>query len=358
MSYRSWRLSTLCVEAVRNVFGRGSRLRIVALLFVAVGSALSLLSLNEWRQLDNDVTALQRQGWTTYLIGVDSENNNSISAPSCSRLATADGVTSVAAIGQRTLQQFTQLGPRTIPIVAVGMSAEQHDLRDTAPTTDGIPVMAGHDLAKTLEQVRTLTATHGTTYQITQLIPNDLALANLDGSIVIPLPLPRMSGNVHNCLVTVTPSSDDAIGLRLASSISATTLQVSTQRVLTSIGTHPYNRFLHRPGLAVYPAIGTLLALVIALTYRSRASELGIYRIAGTSRLALLVLLGLENGLLLGCWALSAATSSLAVEHLTSFPTTATWERQLGALGICSLLSVVLATIAANRDVTTMLKDR
>jgi hypothetical protein len=124
------------------------------------------------------------------------------------------------------------------------------------------------------------------------------------------------------------------------------------------VGRHPYDRFLDRTAAAIYPAVGIVVAVVIGLSMRSRASELGIYRISGTSRTALMVLLGLENVLILGCWAFSAATASLVIERLSDLPATASWVRQLIALGTCSAVAAGFAVISALRDVTTMLKDR
>lgn len=358
MSRRSWRLSALCVEAVRNVFNAGSRLRLVALFVIGVGSALSLFALYEWRQLESDVKALQRDGWSVYIIGdVAGEVDGGIAASSCSRLSSSTEVTSVAGIAERALEQFTQLGPRTVPIVTVGMSSSQHDLRNTAPTTESIPVMASDELVGSLNGARRLTNRYGTSYDITRRLPDELALAGLSGSLVVPVPLERMTGDVQECVVTVAPWSDGNIGARLASSVSARTLQLSTRQV-HSIGSHPYDRFLDRTGTVIFPAVGIVVAVVIGLSMRSRASELGVYRISGTSRTALMVLLGLENFLILGCWAFSAATASLVIERLSDLPTTASWVRQLLALGTCSAVAACFAVISALRDVTTMLKDR
>lgn len=352
-----WQISELCVEAIRNVFGRGSRLRIVSLLAVTTGAGLSLFSMFEWRELRSDVEALNEDGWNTFVVAVPDDSDNGVSARSCSRLADTQGVVSVAAIGTRTPTQFVELGARTVPVVAVGLSSLPDDA-PVVPPSEATPVMVGTDLLRSLESVRTLVSRTGITYSITHSLPTELELANLSGSVVVPVPLSEMRGEVEQCYVSVEAWSDEAIGVRLASSVSVTTLPVSVRRVLESGGAHPYDRFLARSSATVYFGVGVVMACASALSMRSRASEFGVYRVAGTTKMALAVLLALENALVVGIWALSAATSSIALEHFTSLPTTSSWLRQITAIAICSGMTGGFAGIAVRRGVTLMLKDR
>lgn len=357
MIRRQWRFSTLGVEATRNVFGRGSRLRLLVLLAAALGSGLALLAMFSWRQLRSDLNALERDGWTTYIITVEGSSGTSLSPQSCFALTQRRDVVSVSAIGLRSDQRYMQLGPRSLPTIVTGVTTSVAP----APTsTSGRPIaaMASHATITRIAPTRMLTNADGITYQITALLPTDLALAGLSGSLVIPVPLATMTDPAETCVVTVEPTSADGLGPILAASISSNTLQVATRRVLETAGVDPYTRFHHRTDTIVYLALGAIFSLATAVTLRSRASELGTYRLAGTSRIALYTLLGFENLLLLGVWAASGCLASIAIQSFADIPVMATYPRQLLGIGVSTLASALIALATVRRDVTSMIKDR
>ena len=357
MTSRQWRLTTLQVEATQNVFGRGSRQRLLVLLASALGSGMALLAMFSWRQLRADVNALERDGWTTYIITVDGPSLTSLSPQSCFALTQRPDVVSVSAIGLRSDQHYVQLGPRSLPTVVTGVTTSA--IPASTPT-NGTPIatMASRETMARIAPTRTLTNTDGITYQITALLPPDLALAGLSGSLVVPVPLATMTGPAEACVVTVEPTSADGLGPTLAASVSANTLQVASRRVLETAGVNPYTRFHHRTDTLIYLALGAIFSIATGVTLRSRASELGTYRLAGTSRLALYTLLGFENLLLLGVWAASGCLASIVIQSFANLPVSATYPRQLLGIGVSTLASALIAVMTVRRDVTSMIKDR
>jgi hypothetical protein len=360
MSRRGWLPTELGIEATRNVFGRGSRLRVLLLLAVSLGSGLAILTTLSWRQLRDDIGALERSGWTTYVLSVDGSAGHSLSPSACHLLDSRPDVTGVSAVTRRTDNPYVQLGPSSLPTVVAGLTTPI--VEPTAGGTDvaRLPAMLSGATMKRLSPVRALALSGGgTTYVVTAVLPQDLALAGFAGSLVVPVPIATMNQPVEACVVTVDPSvAGRDLGPSLAAALSADTMQVSTRRVLATVGNDPIESFPRRPDGIVFPAVGAIFGLALAVTMRSRASELGTYRLSGASRSALFLLLGLEHLLLGGVWALSGCAASMCDQWLTGLPVIASYPRQLLAIAVSAAVTAGFSIAVARHDVTSMIKDR
>ena len=104
--------------------------------------------------------------------------------------------------------------------------------------------------------------------------------------------------------------------------------------------------------------IGLLGGLVLAITSRSRASELGVYRLSGLTRIQLVTLLGAEQALISGFWLNSAAAATLVARWAIDLPLLASLGYQMWGIAAMTALSFVVAAATASRNVTDLLKDR
>ncbi len=352
----AWLPSELGTEGIRNLLARGSKLMAAALLAVAIGSALSLWALLEWRGLQREISGLTADGWSMYVVEVQPGSANGIDASTCESLARNSRVARTIGLRARTLEHFSEIGVRSVPVVAVG-SANGIGLRP--PTLPGaIPVMVGADLESLLSGTRWLTAEDGTKYEITGRVPSDLNALDLSGSIVIVERLRWPTTPLKQCFAEAFPSASEDSGGLVGSSVGADTVDLLTRRTHATVGDHPYHRFLSRPGRRVYLFAGVVVGAVIGVVMRSRSSEIGTYRITGASSTQIVLLLGIETSIVLGIWLMSSFLGSWMIELVADVPALATWRSQVHAVAAAAFIAGPTALYYARKDVSMMLKDR
>jgi hypothetical protein len=329
---------------------------IVAML----GSGLSLLAAFEWRDMADKVDRLEAVGWTSFLVSASGDDGSGrIDAASCSRVGRLSGVEAVAILSERTEGHFDQLGPRSVPLVSVGFSRGAIDDRILSGATRPTALI-GADLVAPLAQSShlTLSGSAGAGLAIAGVLPNSIGLAGLDGSVVVPLADRQFQGRATECLFRVRPSAVDRLSTIIPSTLRIEGFEAATRQIASSPPRHPYEDFIARPSRLIYLMGSAVGVAAIGLAVRSRSSELGLYRICGTSRVELFLLLGLEISITSAVWIVSAIASSTLVQAIVGLPTMASIRWQYLAISTVYIAAIPIVGRASRRSVVAMLTDR
>jgi len=296
-----WRSGLLVREAVRNVFGRGSRMLAVVALAVLAGAGSSAFVALETRTVRQEIQDLAADGRNVLVFAAVSDDAPArIERASCEALAGQHGILSagilepageidVMPVGTRLPAQraSTTLFPELAGAdLLVGRSLSDRAARPFV-------VRAGQDLA---------TAVHAGSH------PEDLGTG---ASITLP-PRPG-DATAEQCVVILDAFSDVDTALpAVAAQLKVTRNPISGTELLSATN-DPVTDYLQRPGRWLPLLLGLLGAVATAITIRLRASEIAVYRMSGTSPVSVMTLLTLETLLITGTAALSAAAASLAL---------------------------------------------
>lgn len=346
----------MSAEAAISVFGARSRLRLLVVLAALAGTSLSILALFDWADLRVRTDELRDDGWTTIVVTAG-QFGTGIDRRSCQETGALAGVQSVTAIGRTYFENFVQLGSRTVPVVEVGTSdPELLQLVGVSGQHSGAAI--GEEISAAVTDVRYLDNGRGVSLEVVGVVPRLIALADLNQSVVIPVPIAQFTKYVTSCVAVVDPSEVGFLAQEIPAGLRIGSFQVLSRAVGSAPATHPYDGFLARPGRYAALAVGGFLGLVWALTLRARASDLGVYRVSGATKSHLFFLLGCELLLVNGVWILAGATSAIAISWLRPLPADATWPYQMLGVAITTLVGSLFSATALHREVTALLKDR
>lgn len=344
MQRDGWSLPALAREAVRNVFAARSKLFIIALLAIIAGTAMSLFLAFEANAFRERLAGLDAQGRNLVVFSSASQEKPAqISRASCERLAGAPSVEraglliagpSVIAIqlGQSvtTLQASTSLFPQLRVHQALIGSALKQPAGGGMVTTDrGV-----------LETVRAAPQPEGLSSNSSIVLPLDPAVIRGDTCIAVLQPFAQAA----QVIPTLAAQLDAEGGALLGAE--------ATKQTLDPIALHLERTTRYLPLL-----IGLAGALIAGLANQLRAGELAVYRLSGTSRRSLAMILLLEQALIAGL-GMTAATAALAATapYLVSVPASFAWV--LAGFALWLLAAAVFSIPVVARSALSMAKDR
>lgn len=339
-----WRVRYLIREALRNALmtPRGR----VALL---AGGLLAVLGVVLLRA---DLSMFQAGQESRYMRGAQvftltaprDESTLLLDRSSCERIAKDPRVARAGVIEDRGTEYAPQLARRA-RIVAASAS-----LVPEAYQTDAA---IGEHISPGDSTVNIRIGQHTLQAQTLPALPDGV---NLNGAVVVPLaPQDRW---VAACVVSAWPGADLAV--LAASAASAVRTRGGTAPAVLFADRDPEDHvraYVSRATPTVVVGIGLLAGLLLAVLVRTRRAEFGVYRLAGTTRRELAVIITAECALTAGTFALSGLLGAVA---------TTGWSETTASEAVVLVVAALVAFAAGSilgllqifGDPTRMLADR
>lgn len=329
-----WRVGMLVREAFKNVFTLRSRLFAVILLAALLGSSAAAFAALESRGLDTQLLSIEDRGSSVVTFrSREPDQPISVTRSSCEALARRDGVVRAGALVDIGVRDIRELGAR---------------IRVYSGSSTLFPQLARHDgvLGAALQRSaarRNVTLGQG---DVRQLAPgaNQPEGVPTNGAVVLPLsPLDR---TVPSCIAVLDRFTDvHGLASVLAAELSVSGGDVAAVRQLVPTS-DPAREWCDRPGQFAWLAVGFVVGVVVSLLTWTRSSEIAAYRLSGTSRIQLVVLIGFEVAIVAAVFMVSAV-ASLCVVTDGSRPDTANLLWSIA--GAASL--IVVSSVGTMRSV-------
>ncbi|QIK84519.1 hypothetical protein [Sanguibacter sp. HDW7] len=352
-----WRLATLVREAVRNALGARGRLVPLVLAAVLAGAAHVAVAVNASARLDASLTDLESEGRHVVTISTKDVPGQSRGAgttgvrpASCEALTRVPGVELAGVVVEDVEKLATaQLGS-FVPVRRVSSSL--------------VPEVATHDVVvgTSLAERVGLDATPGARVSLGGL-GAEAQDAVVGGGRVLPSTIAiftaRAPGDAPaaECRVAMSRFVDVERMLPILTgslrTVGAETVVEPMLRETTDVVA------LHagRVDRLLPVLLGVLGGLVTAVLALLRSAELATYRLAGTSRRSLGLLLGFEASLLGGVFLASSALAILALRGELVAPLASGAWALAGACAWVAVASLLTAPLLRRRP-SDMAKDR
>lgn len=340
-----WRLGMLAREAVRNVFGPGSRMIAILAFAVLAGSGSSAYIALETKSMRQEVHDLAAEGRNVLVFSaLSSDAPARISRASCEALTDQNGIRHAGILEPAGEIDVLPVGthlPSQRASVTLFPELSGADLLVGGSLSDRVPrpfiVRSGQDLA---------TAIHAAPHP-----------EGLSTSFSITLPPHPSDAYSKQCVVILDAFSDADIAMpTIAAQLGGTQNPISGTELLTATN-DPVADHLERPGRWLPLLLGLLGAVATAIIVRLRASEIAVYRMSGTSPVSVMVLLTLEALFVAGVAALAATAASVALApHYLDPAVPVLWG--LALAGTWTLAFVTASLDLAVRRPSDLAKDR
>lgn len=339
-----WAFSLLAREALHNVFGRSARLWSAVLLATVFGAgAVAQLAL-EQAGLRAELGSLTREGMGVMILREASpEHPAEITRESCERLA---GTTGVAAAGLVIPTGRVALDPITMD------SASQRASASLFPDLRHVDLLVGQTLSAHAEEFRVLVDGVALQAKVPAQTRDGLGAAH-------QLTSPLLPGDrlAKQCVVVLDAFTRAA---RVMPSKIAQTDVVGNAIVAQEVmapTSDPVGSYINRPGRWLFAALGVFGGLVTGIISRARASELAGYRLSGTSRSSLFLLLALEALCVAGVTVAASSVAGLVLAPWLFTPLTAV-TGGIACATTWMLVSCATTVDLALRKPTELAKDR
>ncbi|MFT4050729.1 MAG: hypothetical protein QM677_00590 [Microbacterium sp.] len=340
---KSWAPTPLLREAAKNVF-LGSRLTLVLVVVIGLAIACSLLQRSELSSFTLTQAERESDGWNVVVVSsLDAASPTEIARGSCERLTQDPRVEGAGVVSLGSPVYVPQLA-RNVQIARVSQSLiESAYLKDGAigsALTDGTVPLRVSVLGTPLMLEPLPTLPKGIDFNSAIVLPLDPDVEWYGTCIVngvVGAPMDEVA--VTAVAGLVTRGGDPAARLSVEPWIDNVAIYVGRLGALATF------------------AAGTLGGLLLALSTRWRASELGVYRLAGASRLSVASLLGLEAALIATCFLCVGVASRffLAPSALTG----ASWTLGfIGGAGTLLAVSWAGGLPVVRADPTRLLAER
>lgn len=345
MQRDSWQLGYLAREAIRNVFGVGSRMFVLVALAVLAGAGSSAFIALQTQAMRQEIHDLAAEGRNVLVFSaLDNEAPTRIDRASCEALAEQHGIRHAGILEADEQLDVLPVGTRLptqrasatlFPELTGADLLVGRNLSDRAPHP--FTVRAGPDLA---------TAVHAEHH------PEDLGTGS---SITLP---PRPSDTAAaRCVVVLDEFSDVDTALPAVAAQLKIDDNPATGAELLVATNDPITDYLQRADRWLPLLLGLLGAFATAITTRLRASEIAVYRMSGTAPVSVMSLLTLEILLVTGTAALSATAASLALSaHYLDPAVPILWG--LALAGAWAVVALAASLDLALRRPTDLAKDR
>lgn len=350
-----WPLRLLAREAARNTLALRGRLAPLVLAAVLAGSAHVALAVTASHDLDTALTALEAEG--RHLLDITAAPSASGEAASeatglrrgaCENLATLPGV---EAAGVITEDEDRVASPQTGPFLP---------LRRVSPSL--LPAVTEHDIVIGTSAAANLGLDPGDrlalgglgTQPLDAVVGGSRALPSTLALFAAPMPTTALA---ETCRVELARFADPA---RMTPVLLGSVEAVGGRFVAEPLLVETADRValhLDRVDRRLPLLLGALGGLVTAVLALLRASELATYRLAGTTRRSLGIILGLEAAILGGIFATSSVLAALVVHGELLSPLASALA---GIAGACAwvLVASVLSVPVLRRRPSDMAKDR
>lgn len=339
-----WRLSDLIREAVRNVFGPGARLLpAVAVAGLLGASSVALLAFEQdslWQRVD-DLTA---QGRGVVIFAESSpERPTQVTRESCEGLATQPGVDAagiIVEVGRVDAAPFAVDAP-----IRRASTTLFPELRE-------VDLIVGSTLASHNDLFRVLI--HGQPFLAKV---GDAAREGTGTALGLTAPLLPSDVAAGQCVVILDPLVDaEAVTSVLYAQLDLSGNDLTAREALNA-PVDPLGDYLARLGRFAPLILGLIGGFITGILTRTRVSELAVYRLSGTSRESLSVLLAIESILIAGVTASAASAAALCLVPLLLDAATAIVAGI--AMAGCWALAAILTTIDIPfQRPTDLAKDR
>lgn len=345
MQRDGWRLSLLAREALRNIFGSGSRMYALLALAVLTGAGSSAYIAMEATTLQQEVRALSEAGRNVVVFtALNNDAPASIDRHSCEALAGQRGVPHAGSLEAAGHLDVLPLGDH-LPAMRASASL--------FPELGTVDMLIGHNLPA--GSTETFIVRHQDEMAVAaraRPYPQDLGTG---ASVTLP-PLPKDS-HTEKCVVMLDAYSDVDVAIPvIAAQLNVDGHPVTGEELLTATN-EPVSDFLGRPTRWFPLLLGCLGAAATAITLRLRSSEIAVYRMSGTSPASIMVLLTFEALLVSGVAVFAAALASLVLlPHYLALTVPLLWGLALG--GIWAITALLSSVDLAFRRPSDLAKDR
>lgn len=339
-----WRWGDLVREAFRNVGGRGARMLVAVALAGLFGTASVAIAVIEQHALDKQIESLAAQGRGVLVFTEASDDRPaSIGRHSCER-----------AVDEPEVQQAGLVipiaGTDADPLVvdAPARRASSSFLRELSEAD----VAVGSNLAQYEGPFRVLVQGQ----PLDALVPGPSREGTgIAYSLTFPL-LPQDT-DAGMCIVVLDAMADaDDLVVALVSQLDVTGNPISGREVLVQ-PSDPLDEYLARLTRFAPLVLGVFGGFITAILTRTRANELAVYRLSGTSRGSLMALMALEGLMIAGVAAATAAVAAVALGASLLDPATVIVSG-VGLAGAWALTATIGTVDIPFRRPTDLAKDR
>ncbi|MGO4536738.1 hypothetical protein [Leifsonia sp. 2MCAF36] len=289
-----WRLGELVREATLNVINPRSKMIATLIVATVLGSACAAFYAFESERFSEQLITLESRGANIVSFRAASPDADiSISRKSCEGLSRVRGVKRAGLLKNEGSRDVPEIGAKTTIFTASAT------LFPGLSTSDGL---IGMSLVG--EGVRTVTLAPSDTRALSAA-PRQPEGIPTNAAIVLPLAADSSSGS--QCVVELARFQNSRIDIpTLASQLDVRGGSI-VGRVQLRLTTDPVAEWANRPGQFVGVAGGAIGGLLASLLVWTRSSEVATYRLSGTNRRSLALLLTIESLLASGVFAFSGA---------------------------------------------------
>ncbi|MEO5535775.1 MAG: hypothetical protein ABIR17_11670 [Pseudolysinimonas sp.] len=340
-----WRTGAIFDEARRNALLWRSRQSIAIAVSILLGLGLALTSASDWHTLSRNIESLDLRGRNVLIAqATDPASPAEISIASCEATSELLAVERAGAVVALDSTNVTQLGPR-VPLVGVSPSL--------LPELDHVAAVVGSSLGLAPGDITLVVEGEVLTARVGQPQPEAFGLNS-----AVAVRVPFTTTWTRQCVIEL---GDSESVTRQAALISA---QLRTDG--GDIAVTPYvnetfdilQAFGSRPTRWVPLGFGLLGLILGGALLSMRSSELAAYRLSGTSRRDLVILLAAEQALLAGVTvAFGSFGCVIALLVVPTMPlTTLLWPWVTGLTSLVGFWFV--AYFATRRSPAVLARDR
>ena len=308
MNVDRWKVLGLFRESVLNVINPRSRMVVTLVVAIAFGSAAVSFYAYESKQFADRLSELESQGSNVVVFqsskpGVEIQ----ISRKSCEALADIPGVTRSGLLIDE--------GTRNLPEVGANISlfAASTSLFPQLSQSDGL---IGVSLAiGQLERTVTFGKSDTRRLSVAQRQPEGIPT---NTAIVLPLAIGATAG--PHCLVELARFQKSRSDIPVLESQLVVQGGSVIGRSQLTPPTDPVVDWTNRPGQFIGMALGAIGGLLATMLVWTRSSELAAYRLSGTSRRSLALMLTIESLLAAGMFGFSGTLAACVLDHFVISP--------------------------------------
>ncbi|MFT4233170.1 MAG: hypothetical protein QM606_10405 [Leucobacter sp.] len=344
----AWKNSDLLLEAVRNVFAPGSKVRTLLILVTILGVAFTAFRVVEISNLERDAQQLAVAGRNVLSVqGKDTSHGIRITRTSCEALVNMPGVIASGALLPGARLNSPQIG-FSLPSYVTSLTLVP-ELRDA-------DLVVGQDLYEGRAGTRFGLAVSDSTKTaiVGSWKPAGLPLNGAIAGAISPNVV-----EIDHCIVILDQrQSLNSQKAQILAQLEIRNSSPSAQAIVADLS-NPYEQFQNRATRYAPLALSVLLSAFVGGIAQSRSNELAAYRLSGTSRLSLVKLLSFETMIVLTTYWCSAilALSVLGFGYHLDFQVSMLADHLTVASGTFVLSAVVLL-ILTRRSPMELAKDR
>ncbi|MCW2286947.1 hypothetical protein EDF60_1593 [Leucobacter luti] len=342
----NWTLRQLSEEALANVLSPYSRSRWFTYFVVFLGMVFVATRGVEWESLQLQLSELGAQGRNVVLVesAIDGAPAT-IDRLSCEALTTVLGVERAGGVSDATSQDFVQFGK----------SVQVYSSSTTLfPLLSRANILLGRSLLDLPPGEGSVLLGDG--WSATALV-SDMQPDGIPTNTAVLGAFSVEEEQLTACLVVLDPyqRAEEAMP-QLLSQLKVRNHPVAASPAIRDL-VNPVDQYLARFSRSFPIGIGLILGSVMALSIRSRSSEIATYRLSGTGRSSASVLLFFEALCLTGLFWLSGSGAALLILGFNLALLTILSELLVVA-GVAVFISNGAAYLVLRRSPIALAKDR